>query len=558
MDIEDKIRKLALINAGKFGGKANTGSVIGAFIQENPKFKDKVKEYAPLIEKFVSDINAMGVAKQKEELDKYGPITAKKKEKKTGLKDLPNVAGKVVMRFEPSPSGLLHIGHSIVLSLNYEYVKKYGGQLILRIADTNPENIDHDAYSQIHTDANWLCENEIKKVLVQSDRLEIYYKYAKKLIEKGAAYICTCDPEKFRYMLSKQKPCPCRNNKENMDRYKKMFTSYKQGDAVMRFKSDIKDKNPAMRDFPLLRINETEHPRQGKKYRVWPLMNLAVAVDDMENKITHTLRAKDHADNAKRQALIHKAMAHKTPQALFVGRINFEGFELSTTKTREKIEKGEYSGWDDPRLPFLLALKKRGYKPGALRKFAVSLGVSLTDKTVPLKEFFKQVNAFNKEILEDSNRYFFVKDPVEIKIKGAPAKKVLMELHPDHLKRGSRKLIVKEDFIVSKEDYEHIKNGKLFRLIDCLNAKYSNKEFVMDSLDYTTYKKQGGHIIHWLPLKDNLKVEVYMDDGSIAKGYGEPGIKDLKKGDVVQFERFGFVTFDLKQKDKYIFRFAHK
>ena len=344
------------------------------------------------------------------------------------------------MRFEPSPSGPLHIGHSYVLSLNYEYVKKYGGRLYLRIADTNPGNIDSFAYEQIPEDANWLCEGMIKDAIIQSDRLDIYYRRAKELIEKSAAYICTCDPEDFRKTLLASKPCPCRElgAEENLKRYAKMFSEYNPKDAVMRFKSDISHKNPALRDFPLMRINETPHPRHGKKHRVWPLMNLSVAVDDMETGVTHALRAKDHADNAIRQAMMHEAWGHKTPQTLFVGRINFEGFELSTTKTRQKIEQGLYAGWDDIRLPFLMALKRRGYKAEALRRFALSIGVTRTDKTVAINEFFKSINAFNRELIEpQAARYFFIKDPVKIKVEGAQERDIKMPLHP-----GDRKSVV--------------------------------------------------------------------------------------------------------------------
>ena len=131
----------------------------------------------------------------------------------------------------------------------------------------------------------------------------------------------------------------------------------------------MQHNNPAMRDFPLFRINNDEHPKTGKEFRVWPLMNFSVAIDDMDLGITHALRGKDHADNAKKQAFIHKALGVPTPEAVSVGRINFtEGVEVSCSKVKPKVESGFYNGWDDIRLPFMKALKRRGFQAEALRR----------------------------------------------------------------------------------------------------------------------------------------------------------------------------------------------
>ena len=565
-NIQESILKYALINALKFNGKANPGSIIGFLMKDDPNLKSKLKEVNPLIQNIVNEVNQMSLENQKLLLEEkfLEALDEKKEEKpKEALKPLENVHGKVVMRFAPSPSGPLHIGHSYVLSLNYEYVKKYGGEMILRIEDTNPENIDPLAYTQIPEDANWICEGEIKKILIQSDRLELYYKHAKELILKDKAYICTCEGEHFKNLLASSTPCPCRGLSidETLKRYEMMFGAYKQGDAVMRFKSDINHKNPAMRDFPLMRINESPHPRVGDKYKVWPLMNLSVAVDDMETKVTHTLRGKDHADNAIRQSMMHEVWGFKTPDAISVGRINFEGFDLSTTQTKAKIKEGVYSGWDDIRIPFLLALRRRGYRPQALRKFALSVGVTKTDKSVHIDEFFKTINSFNKEILEPiSNRYFFVKNPVKIHVENAPTMDVKMPLHPEHPTRGNRILHSKTDFYITKKDYEKIPDGKIFRLMDCINVVKHGDKFVFDSLEYERYKELGCcMIIHWLPVdeKQIVEVEVKLPDGDKRTGYAEKGIINLEKGDEVQFERFGFVRFDHKTEHKYIFWSTH-
>jgi glutamyl-tRNA synthetase len=305
------------------------------------------------------------------------------------------------MRFAPSPSGPFHVGHALTASLSYLFVKKYGGKFYVRIEDTNPENIYSLAYDMIKKESKWLFGN-IAEIIIQSDRMKIYYDCAERLIKKKAAYVCTCSQEKFKEFVEKKKACPCRSLdvKENGERWKKMLdkNGYAEGDAVLRFKSDMKDKNPAMRDFPLARINLTKHLRQENKYRVWPLMNLAVTADDIALKMTHIIRAKDHRDNAERQKKMYISLGLKSklPWAGFLGRIKFTDMELSSTKMRKAIDAGEYSGWDDERLPTIAALMKKGYRPEAFWKFAERIGLSENDKVMDRNEFFKLLDSFNR------------------------------------------------------------------------------------------------------------------------------------------------------------------
>jgi len=469
---------------------------------------------------------------------------------KEGLPELENTK-KLVMRFEPSPSGPLHIGHAYVLALNNEYVKKYKGKLILRIGDTNPENIYEPAYKLIEEDARWLTCNNISKILVQSDRLALYYNYFEKLLDLDKAYICTCDPEKFKKLLAKNKACPCRELKNQKERWNFMFKKYKQGEAVARLKTDLEDKNPAMRDFPLFRINDTTHPKQGKKFRVWPLMNMAVSVDDLETKVTHIIRAKDHVDNAKRQEIIHNYLKKKTPKAIFVGRINFTGMPLSSTLTKEEIEKGKYSGWDDIRLPFLLALRRRGFTPESLITYATGVGITLTDKTVSKEEFFTSIETFNRRILDPSaDRYSFVADPIEIKIKNKPEiKEVKVPIHPD--KKQTRKIKVGKIFI-SEVDFEKFK-GKEVRLLHLYNIILDKKKH---EAKFTSVENKNIQKINWV--SSYIDADVLMPNGKETKGFAEEAIKTLKNSEIVQYERYGFVKLDHKEGNKFIFWFTHK
>jgi len=398
-----KTRGYALKNAIAYGGKGKTGSVISSLFNEGLK-KENVKKYSKEINKIVSEVNSLSLEEQKKEFEKFKEFVSER-ETREGLPELPNVKKSgVVMRFAPSPSGPFHVGHAATACLSFLYVEKYGGKFYVRIEDTNPENIDPKAYDLIKKDSDWLF-NKKAKIVIQSDNMEKYYKYVKKLLLKNKIYVCTCEAEKFREFVLEKKACPCRKNtgKENRNRWEKMLDKkgYGEGEAVLRFKSleGMGNKNPAMRDFPLARINLTKHPRQGKKYRVWPLMNLAVSIDDIEMKMTHIIRAKDHRDNSERQEKIYKALGlgKSFPWIGFLGRIKFKDLDLSSSKMREEIEKGKYKGWSDSRLPTLQALKKQGYKPSAFWKFAERVGLSETDKVIDKEEYFKLLKSFNKD-----------------------------------------------------------------------------------------------------------------------------------------------------------------
>lgn len=399
-DLDKKVKAYALKNAVVYGGKAVQGAVISALFNEGLK-KSEVGKYAKRISKIISEVNSLSLEVQKKEFEKIKKIVSERKVRE-GLPDLPNAKkGKVIMRFAPSASGPLHVGHAATACISFLYVKKYGGKFYVRIEDTNPENIYKPAYKMIEKESKWLFDN-IAKIVIQSDRMELYYKYAEKLIRKKAVYICTCSGDEFRNYVKEKKNCPCRklSVKENLERWKKMLDKSKNGfnggGAVLRFKSNMKHKNPAMRDFPLARINLTAHPRQKRKYRVWPLMNLAVAVDDIEMKMTHIIRAKDHRDNAERQKMIYRALGlgKQFPWTAFLGRIKFKDMDLSTTKIRQAIDQGKYSGWDDEELPTIASLIKRGYKPEVFWKFAERVGLSENDKVIDKEEYFKLLNSF--------------------------------------------------------------------------------------------------------------------------------------------------------------------
>jgi glutamyl-tRNA synthetase len=251
------------------------------------------------------------------------------------------------------------------------------------------------------------------------------------------------------------------------------------------------------------------------------------------------------------------------PENYFLGRYNFEGLELSCSKTKTRINAGEFWGWDDIRLPFLQALKRKGYRPEAFIRYTTLIGLSPVDKTIPATEFYKTINAFNKEIIDPiAKRFFMMHDYEKIIIHHAPHQQVELKLHPDDEGMGVRTLETEQEFLLLKSDLAMLQDGNLYRLMDCLNFRKIEGIFEFDSLEYNIFKSTGKKIMHWLPAYGNINVEILMDDATIVNGVAEHSITQLKVDDIIQFERFGFCRLDeITHKDGeklYKFWFTHK
>ncbi len=406
---ENKILAYALKNATEHEGKAQAGSVLSPLFTEGLK-KEEVREVMPKINEIIKKVNLMSIEEQLKELEKLNNLVGHRDVRDTNempdLEDVPKSG--IITRFSPSSSAsAFHIGHILTGMPASLYVKKYGGKLYLRIEDTNPEKTVPECYDSFPKEAEWIFGN-ITEYYAQSDRMPVYYDFAENLIKKGFAFVCTCkkEDEEESEIPKVREPCKCRDNpiKENQEKWEKMLDKkgFKEGDAVLRFKSqDLNLNNPALIDFPLARINLTKHPHVGTKYRVWPLMNLCVAHDDIEQKCTHIIRAKEHQDNAKRQEMIFDALKVKKPHSYFLGRYKFNDLEISKTKITERIKKGEFSGWDDIRLPLARNYKRRGYQPEAFAKMVAQRGLSAVDKVMDKEDLYQVLDNFNRAIIKD-------------------------------------------------------------------------------------------------------------------------------------------------------------
>lgn len=553
-DIERLILKYALQNAISYSGKANPGAVIGKVLAESPELKSRAKEISQIARRIVDDVNRMSLDEQRKKLEEIAPelLIRERKERELKLPELSNVKDGVVMRFAPNPSGPLHIGHSRVAILNDEYVKRYGGRYIARFEDTDPARIDPEAYDFIIEDLDWLGV-KITETHYQSERFEIYYGVAKELLEKGHAYVCTCNPDTWRELKERSKPCPHRNAaiEEQLHLWDKMFDgSFEPEKASLMIKTDLNDPNPALRDYPGLRIEDTPHPRTGTKYRVYPLMNFSVAVDDHLLGLTHVLRGKDHLNNTYRQRYIFDYLNWPKPEYIHYGRVSIVGPELSTSKMSKGIKEKRYSGWDDVRLGTLRALARRGFDSQALREYWIRAGLNEVD----VEFSWETLYALNKDIIDPvAKRFFFVSDPVPLEITGIERLEGKAPLHPNNSELGFRSYSLASPIKVFVQ-LKDIEGATRIRLKDLCNLELVDEKGIYRGNDLSAIK-QGYKIIHWVPEK-SIPMTVLMPDGSKAEGFGEESLLG-EIGKVVQLERFGFAKIE-SAGERLLAAFAHK
>jgi glutamyl-tRNA synthetase len=561
-EIREAALRHAVHNAVTHEGEAQPGPVIGRIMAEFPGIRSKAGEVNAIVRRVVSEVNSWPHDKQVLMLEEKWPElleTKKKKEEKKTLPPLENVERfeMVKTRFAPNPDGALHLGSAEPIIFCDEYAKMYDGRFILRYEDTSPDvkTPIAEIYQWIEEDLTWLGVNVDEKY-IQSDRLEIYYGYSVKLLEMGSAYVCTCPSQKFRELYMAKEACPCRSNspEENLVRWNKMLDgTFKKGEAVVRIKTDIDHPNPAVRDWPALRLVEGVHPRQGDKYRVWPLYNFSCAIDDHEMKVSHIIRGKEHEVNTTRQRYISKHLGWEFPEIINIGRLGLEVGVLSKSRIRSGIEEGLFSGWDDPRLGTLRSLRQRGLQPETIRQVMIQVGPKPINATLS----WDHIASVNRRIIDPkAHRFTFVRDPVILKVTGiAGDHDVRLPSHPEHPEWGSREYSVtakkgEAEFVVSGDDAEKMRVGGFARLMGLFNIEItqldSGEIFArFHSKKHQEARKLDAPFVHWLPSGVGIQAQVVMPDASIAQGLAEEECRSLEEGSMIQFERFGFVRVNI-------------
>ncbi len=571
MDI-DEIKKLlwvlGLTNAVKFEGKPNLKAIMGKIMSQKPELRSQIKLIKPLLDETIVEITKLTLEVQKEKLLELDPSALEKKETKKEKKELPELLNtqnydKILMRIAPYPSGALHIGNARMIVLNNAYIKRYNGELILFFDDTigSPKSLRDspkakyvlpEAYDLIKDGLKWLGV-DYSKIYYKSDRLELYYEYCEKLIKDNMAYVCFCSANEFREKYKKiKKNCPHRDQSIdiNLEEWNNMIKGkYHETEVVVRLKTGMAQKDPAIRDQIIMRISEADHPLVGNKYIVWPMLEFSWAIDDHLIGATHILRGADLVKEDIIEAFIWEHFNWKKAEFLHYGRIKFPNMNLSKTQSRNNIISGKYEGWDDPRTWSLQSLKMRGIEAKALKETLLDLGMSITGITFDESWLYSK----NKDIIDEiSDRYFYVEDPVPIEIENVPFSSYTAEplVLPSNPKKGKRKINVearegKLKVFVAKSDAYKFKIDQNLRLKDLINIKLTFIDVDNNKINaqFHSYELNREYsIIQWVSEEENVKVSILKPDGTISKGNGELNLVNIPMNKTIQFERFGFVN----------------
>ena len=557
-NLKKEIRKIALQNAVEHDGKTNDKVVLSKSLGTIPELKSNVKDAIPEIASIVSQVNGMTIEEQKTEIENNFPeilnVKEKPKEERVGLPPLEGAEhGKVVTRFTPAPNGYPHIGHAKAAIISEEYTKMYGGKIVLRFDDTNPDDTRLEYWAAIKVGLDWLGIkfDEEKNT---SDDIELFYDKCMKMLKENSAYVCTCKRDTISKNRKEMISCECSVNDvtQNEDRWKQMFDKYKPGEAIVRFRGDMESKNTVMRDPVLFRINDERHARLEKKYRVWPSYDFAVAIEDSLDGITHAFRSKEYELRNELYYEILDALKMRKPKMGEFSRLEFKGMPVSKRILKPLIDDGKVSWYDDPRLPTLEALKRKGITPEAIRKFTLSLGFTKADTLAP----FDSLEAFNRKIVDESSiRLFMVKSPKTLTVSNLPHSVVKLPNHPSN-DMGTREVAVEGDILLPSEDVEDLKVNDELRLMGLGNVKITSinskitAEFTNDNHDVSFRK------IQWVCQKNAHKLKIlipqqlFIDDkfneGSLeaVDVYTEPHYLELKDGTEIQFIRFGYCRKD--------------
>jgi len=582
LDLEKEARIRTLINAIEHGGRASLHAVVGKLVAEFPELKKNIREVVKVVSRTVEEVNALPLEEQRRLLSELRApeVAVERAVREVKPKELPPLpeAEKyrvLVTRFAPNPDSVLHLGSARAAVLSHDYARKYGGIFILRFEDTDPriKKAALSFYDYIREDLLWLkCKWD--EEYLQSERLELYYDCARELIRLGKAYVSTTPREEFSRLVREEKATEDRELSpgEHLQRFERMLNGgYREGEAVLRIKTDLSHPNLAVRDWPALRIINTKkypHPKMGSKYTVWPLYNFSVAVDDHLMKITHIIRGKEHLVNTIRQRFLYAHLGWEYPTAIHYGRLKIEGGVLSKSKIMSGVARGEYWGLDDPRLATLKALRKRGIHPDAVRDMVYGVGLSPSEATIT----WDMIHSLNKRIIDPTSpRYFAVFEPRVLVLEGpweGDMLTVTAPKHPGRKEMGYRRIDVRiEDrnlkLVVQLSDVPLISRAPFFRLMYLANAHcLVEEEGVLKarfrSISVEEAKEAKAPLVHWLPMDTTSRLVLYLQTGEIKEGLIEPSALAEEEGRIIQLERVGFARIDRKVGSTVIAYFASK
>ncbi len=549
------IEKAALVNAAKHGGKAEVGAVIGRVLAELPELRSDPTRATREVRATMKRINAMSQSEQEQLLAKKYPesATLQEREGRVGLAPLPNaLKGKTAFRLPPEPSGFMTVGHAMAFTINYLYKVQYDGKLWLRFEDTNPRKVALEYYESFRRGIRWLsitCDYE-KNV---SDDMDLIYEHGRRLLEMGSAYGCSCDEAKVKRLRFEGTACEHRENsiEANLRIWDELLSEkHEQGSFVIRFKGDMQSPNYSLRDINLFRIINHPHPLTGEKYTLWPTYDLANAVEDEVCGITHVLRSSEFRNELQQQ--IRDALKFRHLEVIQFSRFNFKGTPVSKRLLRPLVERKLVCGWDDPRMPTVDGLRRRGILPEAIRDFTLQVGYTKAEHEYD----WSILLSINRKLLDPvSRRIFFVPDPINLVVEGAPKRMVTLTFHPQK-DLGSRSIATDGNFYLPSGDLKVIEKGSVFRLMDLYNVeltsagpnpigRYAGDELVQESKKVQWVTPSHKEVDVLVPGPLFLDGDVFNEESlGEVHGYSELAVADTKVGDIVQFPRFGFCRLD--------------
>ncbi len=546
---------MALENAIAHEGSAQAGPVVSRLLATDPTLRPLAGELRDLVSNVVAEIRSLPVAELEDRLTALGgPEPERPRAARSDEAVFPELSGAVpggvVLRMAPFPSGALHIGSGRMLFVNEYYRQRYRGKLILVFDDTvgtEKKRVETEFFDLILGDLE-LAGIRPDAVYYKSDRIANHYPWARRVIEKGAAYVCHCPPDQLRENRAHGVACPERSQSitETLEAWDGMLGNrYGPGEAVLRLRTDLQDPDPAFRDRVLFRISDLDHPRVGHRYRVWPLLEFSWAVDDIELGVTHIVRGKDLVIEDRMQQYIWDLLGIRGPPFLHWGILRVREAKVSKSKSYAEVKGGLYDGWADPRTWSLRSLDRRGISMDAVREFTLSFGLSLADIEVPAETLYAE----NRQRIDATTfRRSFVYDPVRVEVDGFPMDltEVTLPNHPDRPELGTRRVPAGPHFYLAHRDLVP-RAGAEVRLKDLANVRLPESIPPPGGTlraEFTSRANQKLARLQWVGASAAFPVDVLEVDGRHGSGMGEASLADAHPADTYQFERVGFVRVE--------------
>ena len=445
-------------------------------------------------------------------------------------------------RFPPEPNGYLHIGHCKALVIDFGTAEKFGGMCNLRMDDTNPAKEDTEYVDAIKEDIHWLGFDWDDRFYYASDYFEIMYQCAEELIQKGLAYVCELTPEQMREYrgdLNTPAKSPYRDRpmEESLDLFRRMRAGeFPNGAMTLRAKIDLASGNFNLRDPALYRINHQRHHRTGDKWCIYPMYDFAHPIEDAMEHITHSLCSLEfEAHRPLYNWVVEHCTLPSKPRQIEFARLGINYTVMSKRKLRQLVEEGKVSGWDDPRMPTLCGLRRRGYTPASIRNFCERIGVAKAASTV---EYAFLEYCLREDLNQSAQRVMAVLDPIRLTVTNYPegqSETFQVENNPLDPESGTHPVTFSRNLYIESGDFMEEKVGKFFRLYPgnevrlkgayvvkctgCVKDENGNVVEVLATYDPASQggnpadgRKVKGATIHWVDANNCCEAEVRQYD----------------------------------------------